>query len=248
MCTIGAINFNQKLILFKNCDLKKDIIFNKPKRLKGKYNYLAFTRKGRPGLWAGINQFGLGIVAADTYTKKIYKTKPYTIYNIFKGYEKTISNHKNVDEALNFLKDFYKNKIKVVPDLVMVADKNKMAVLEFIPPNNFGIQIKKGGYLLRTNQFKILKGGRNKNQDPESHVRFENALKKIKKSKSVNSVISLCRDHTSGPSKFSICRHGKNNEFKTQASVIMTVGKTVKAYYIINKFPCQAKYQTIELC
>lgn len=247
MCTIGAVNISRKLIIFKNCDLKDRVVFNKPKALKGRYYYLAFTRNNRPGLWAGINQFGLGIVAASAYTKKIYKAKPYTIYNIFKGYEKMISNHKSVDEAICFLKNFYKNKIKIVPDIVIIADRNKIAVLEFTPPNNFGIKIKKNGYLLRTNQFQILKGGKNKNQDSESYIRFKNAFKKIKRSKSVNSIINLCRDHTSGPSKFSVCRHGKNNEFKTQASVIMVANKTIRAYYVINNFPCQKKYQIIKL-
>ena len=110
------------------------------------------------------------------------------------------------------------------------------------------IKIKKNGYLLRTNQFKILKGGKNKNQDPESYMRFKNAFKKIKRSKSVDSIINLCRDHTSGPSKFSVCRHGKNDEFKTQASAIMVADKTIRAYYVINNFPCQKKYQLIKLC
>jgi len=248
MCTIGATNNSGKLVIFKNCDLENKVTFNKPQKIKGRYYYLAFTRNNTPGLWAGINQFGLGIVAASVYTKKTYKASPHTTHNIFKGYEKTISNHKNVDEAIRFLKNFYKNKIKIVPDLVMIADRDKMAVLEFTPPNDFGIKIKKNGYLLRTNQFKILKGGKNENQDPESYMRFKNAFKKIKRSKSVDSIINLCRDHTSGPSKFSVCRHGKNNEFKTQASAIMVADKTIRAYYVINNFPCQKKYQLIKLC
>jgi hypothetical protein len=247
MCTIGAIHNSRELIIFKNCDFEKKLLFYKPQKRKGKYHYLAFARNNRPGLWAGINQFGLGIVAADTYTKKTYKEGPHTTNGIFKGYEKTISDYKNVDEALGFLKDFYKNKIKVVPDLVMVADREKMAVLEFIPPNKFGIKIKKNGYLLRTNQFKMLKGGKNKNQDLESYIRFENALKKIKLGKSVNSIINLCRDHTSGPSKFSVCRHGKNNECKTQASAVMIAGAGVTVHYVINNFPCKKRYQIIKL-
>jgi len=249
MCTIGVINNKNKLIIFKNCDLKDKVLFYKPKKRNGKYCYLAFTRNNMPGLWAGINQFGLAIVAADTYTKKIYKSDTQTSNNIFKGYEKTVSDHKNVNEALSFLKNFYKNKIKLVPDIVMVADRDKMAVLEFAPPNSFGIKIKKRGYLLRTNQFKILKGGKNKSRDPESHIRFESALKRIESFESVGSIINLCRDHVNGPSKFSVCRHGKNNEFKTQASAIMVASdKTIEAYYVINSFPCQKKYQTIKLC
>lgn len=246
MCTIGAV-INKGLILFKNCDLKKDVVFFKPKKLEGKYKYLAFTRKGRPGLWAGINEFGLGLVAADTYTKKEYKAKPYTVYNIFKGYEKTIADCKNTDEAISFLKSYYKNKIKVVPDLAIVADKNKIAAFEFAPGNKFGIKFSKN-FILRTNQFKILKGGKNKNEDPESHIRFNNALKIMQKNSSLNSIMELCKDHKNGLSRFSICRHGAKGEYKTKATTIMAANKEVKAYYIINNFPCKKKYQEVKLC
>jgi len=247
MCTIGA-SINKELILFKNCDLTKEVKFDKPKILKGKYKYLAMTRKGKPGCWAGINENGLGIVAADTYTKKEYKSNKKVTENIFKGYEKTISDYKDVKEALEFLKQWYKNKIKKVPDLLVIADRKNMAVFEFTPPNKFGIKIKKKGFVLRTTQFKILKGGKDRKQDPESHIRFDNAFQIIKKSISLKSIKSLCCDHKDGPSKFSVCRHGKKGEYKTGASVIFKVNKNIKAYYIINNNPCKAKYKEVILC
>jgi hypothetical protein len=246
MCTIGAV-LKTELILFKNCDLKKNTLFYQPKIKKGKYKYLAMTRKGRPGCWAGINEFGLGIVAADTYTKKEYMAKPYTTYNIFKGYEKTISDHKNVDDALVFLKDYYKKKIKHVPDLLILGDKKKIAVFEFIPPNKLGIKIKNKGFILRTNQFKLLDGGKNKKEDPESYIRFENALRFVKKA-NLSSIKMLCSDHKDGPSKFSVCRHGKKGEYKTRASVIMTARKNIKSYYILNNNPCNMSYKKVKLC
>ena len=242
MCTIGA-KISRKLTLFKNCDLIEDSNFYKPKIKKGIYKYIAFTREGRPGLYAGINQFGLGIVTADTYTKKIYKAKPHTIYNIFKGYEKTIADYRNVDEGINFLKKYYTSKINV-PDLIILGDKEKIAVLEFIPKKKFGIKIIKKGNILRTNQFKILNGGKNKNEDLESYTRYNNALKIINKN---CSFIKLLKDHHNGPSKFSICRHGKKGEYKSRASVIMVAGKKIKAYYIINNYPCKDLYRKVEL-
>jgi|TARA_B100002003_G_C14049959_1_gene505731 hypothetical protein len=246
MCTIGA-SINNELILFKNCDLTKKTVFYKPKIKKGKYKYLAMTRKGRNGCWAGINENGLGIVAADTYTKKEYKSNKKTTENIFKGYEKTISEYKNTKEALKFLKQYYKNKIKIIPDLFIIADKSNMAVFEFTPPNKFGIKIKKKGFILRTNQFKILKDGKDKKQDPESYIRFDNALRFIKKG-SLNQIKNLCCDHKNGPSKFSVCRHGKKGEYKTGASVIFVVNKDIKAYYVINNSPCKTKYKEVKLC
>lgn len=112
MRTIGAV-YNKGLILFKNCDLAKKINFLKPTVKRAKYRYIVFTRKDMHGVWARINERGLGIVAADTYTKKKYRTEPYTRYNIFKGYEKLISDFRSVDEAEGFLEKYYFTKISV---------------------------------------------------------------------------------------------------------------------------------------
>ena len=103
-------------------------------------------------------------------------------------------------------------------------------------------------FILRTTQFRILKGGKNKNEDPESYIRFGNALNIIKKNSNLKSFMKLCKNHKNGPSKFSICRHGKRKEYKTQASVIMTANKEIKAYYIINNYPCRKKYKEVKLC
>ncbi len=249
MCTIGAALKNKGVILFKNCDLDKKIKFHKPKKERGHFNYIAFTRENRPGIWAGINEFGLGIATADTYTKKKYKAKPYTIHNIFKGNEKTIAENKDVNGAIKFLKKYYKEKIKYVPDLIIVGDKKKIAVFEFTPPNRFGIKIKKKNYILRTNQFKILKGGLSRKEDLQSYTRIDNAKEIMSKSTSLNSIKKLLRNHKTGPSKFSVCRHGKKGESKTQASAIMQADKNrVRAFYVINNFPCKEKYKEIELC
>ena len=247
MCTIGAVLNDKGLSIFKNCDLTKNVTFYKPKKRKGKYKYLGFTRKSRPGIWAGINEKGLGIVSADTYTKKNYKARPWTINKIFQGNEKVISKNKNVKQAIHFLKSKYKNEIKDVPDLIILGDKNNIAVFEFTPPDKFGVKIKEKGYVLRTNQFQILKGGMSRKEDPQSYKRFDRAKELIGKSTNLNSIKSLCKDHKNGPSKFSICRHGKNNEYKTQASAIMTHNKNTKAYYVKNNYPCKEKYKKVKL-
>ena len=242
MCTIGAVYGGKELILFKNCDMVKKGKFYRPKKRKGKYEYLAFTRKGRPGLWAGINEYGLGIVAADTYTKKEYKAKKSVVDEIFRGYEKAIADFKTTDEAVKFLKKFYKSRIKIVPDLLILADRKKATAFEFTPPNKFGLKSVSKGFVLRTNQFKILGGGKNRKEDPESHIRFANALALLKKDSSVKGIERLCRNHRSGPGKCSVCRHGKKGGYKSQASAIMVAGKGVKAHYIINGFPCKQDY------
>lgn len=243
MCTIGA-TIDKETTIFKNCDLIDTTLFYEPKIKQGKCRYIAFSRKGNPGIYAGINEFGLGIVAADTYTKKKYTEEPTTAAYIFNGYEKTVASFKNVDVGLNFLKKYYSSKV-CIPDMLLLADKKKAAVFEFIPEKEFGIKVWSKGVVLRTNQFLILKGGKDRNEDVESYVRYDAATKLLADKISIAEIL---KNHSRGLSKFSVCRHGNKGEFNTQASIIMYAGEKVNAQYVINDSPCHANYKTIELC
>lgn len=130
--------------------------------------------------------------------------------------------------------------------MLILGDRKKIAAFEFSPPNKFGIGVKTKGFVLRTNQFKILKGGKGKKEDPESYSRFINASDFIKKG-SITDIKNLCCDHQDGPSRFSICRHGIEEEYRTMASVIMVIGDKIKINYVLNSKPCRKKYKEIEL-
>lgn len=244
MCTIGGYIDNKTTTTFKNCDLINNTTFFTPVIIQGKYRYIAFQREGRPGIYAGINEYGLSIVAADTYTKKEYEEGPNTVDNIFMAYERTIANHKNIDDALPFLKGFYSTKI-TIPDMIILADRQKIVVIEFTPGMKFGIKECTNGHVARTNQFRILSGGKNRLEDPESFIRYDT----VSKLQTTNEPTPLIlNDHTNGPSQFSVCRHGKRGEFNTQASIILTTDdKTTEAKYIINNHPCNDVYSTVTL-
>lgn len=246
MCTAGAILENKELILFKNLDLKKRVRIFVPKILKGKYKYIGCKRQGRPGIWAGINNQGLGLVATSALTNKKYQTQEKTINKIF--YEKTISNCKNTKEAFKLLKNFYQKEI-FSPDIVLIADFKKALIFEF-SPENLKIKEIKFGFILRTNHFCLLTGAISKNKCPNTYLRYKQAKKILDHNKSFESIKNLCKNHSNGPSINSICCHGKKEKNKTVASVIMKASKDLKnisCYYVINNYPCRAEYKIIKL-
>lgn len=246
MCTIGAV-INKKTILFKNCDLIKITHFYNPEVRQGKYKYIAFSRKGRPGIWAGINEKRLGIVAADAYTKDKYKLKPHTANKIFKAYEKLVADFPNLKTGEKFLKNYYLRKIRV-PDLIIIADKKSAEVIEFTPPNKWITKKIKKGFLVRSNHFILSAGAVKREDDLSTYIRYETAYNLLSKIKTlINGIKNLSKNHQSGPGINSICRHGKKNGYKTQASTIMVADKKISAYYIINQFPCRGKYKKITL-
>ena len=69
MCTIGWVRHEGRTFTFKQCDLTAPTQFFEPEVVPGRAGrYLAFRRKGRPGIWSGVNERGVSFVAADYYT------------------------------------------------------------------------------------------------------------------------------------------------------------------------------------
>jgi len=69
MCTIGAVFTKTGLIMFKNRDLDK-VKNNPPPTVEEnkRYKYIRFgvdERKDFSGIWAGMNEKGVGILGAD---------------------------------------------------------------------------------------------------------------------------------------------------------------------------------------
>ena len=72
MCTIGTVFDGSTVCTFKQCDLTDPTTFYVPEQRQGKAgSYLAMTRAGKPGLWAGANEQGVSFVAADNYTRTL---------------------------------------------------------------------------------------------------------------------------------------------------------------------------------
>ena len=69
MCTIGVAFSGGNICTFKQCDLIPVTRFNEPDVRRGSNGvgtYIAMTRQGSDGIWAGVNDAGVGFVAADS--------------------------------------------------------------------------------------------------------------------------------------------------------------------------------------
>lgn len=116
MCTIGNVftSPNKGIISFKQCDLKSATNFLVPKAAKPNskgISYYPFMREGGKGPWAGINNFGVSFVAADSYLAFDAQQKSVSTdvsQDIFEAYTKILSEYKTAYSAKEYMVDFYK--------------------------------------------------------------------------------------------------------------------------------------------
>lgn len=160
MCTIGSIFKGGVTRTFKQCDLTDPTTFYPPQERSGLAGrYLAMTRQGRPGLWAGGNAHGLIFTAADNYTRSLPKggdAAPHVLSrtsshqqengcvdSLFRAYETVVADFDNAAEAAAFLKDFYLHGDDShpgpfeSPDIALIADREQSLYLEYSPVGDF---------------------------------------------------------------------------------------------------------------
>ncbi|VFQ44606.1 hypothetical protein [Desulfoluna butyratoxydans] len=160
MCTIGTVFDASVVRSFKQCDLTDPTTFYPPEERQGKAGtYLALTRLGRPGLWAGGNTSGVTFTAADNYTReltaresnspfRLVRTNTYqgsnsSVDSLFLAYEKAVADYDNAQDAANSLADFYLNGDAEHPgpfesaDIAMFSDTSQAVYMEYSPIGNF---------------------------------------------------------------------------------------------------------------
>ncbi|ERB62554.1 hypothetical protein N779_25630 [Vibrio coralliilyticus OCN008] len=149
MCTIGAVFDGNQLVTFKQCDLIPVTHFHPPRVRRGQNgveSYIAMTREGSEGIWAGSNDAGVSFVAADSYTTTAanYSTSQGEVQALFEAYEATVRDHTNATEAAMHLTQFYLSMGQATPfpapDIALVsgwADETrtrKVAIfIEYMP-------------------------------------------------------------------------------------------------------------------
>ncbi len=242
MCTIGAV-LGKSLLLFKNRDLKHKKPNPEPCVYEGTYKYIGFGREKGAGVWAGINEKGIGLVASDAHTAKKYPSPKNASELVFGTYAQVLSEAKSVSAAKKLLVDFYET-LKV-PDIVLVAGKKKALVIEYTPEGTRFDSIS-SGFIVRTNHFLLAPGAKPKEKDPDTYARYGRAVELLSENSSLEGVKNLCRDHANGPSLNSVCRHSENN-YNTIYSAIMVSSENVSAHYVANGYPCMGGYKTVSL-
>ena len=160
MCTIGCVYADRAVYTFKQCDLTKETLFYAPEMVRGSAGtYAAFRRQGRPGIWSGLNEYGLCFVAADYYTNsdpgstqaeasgRFLATNTHLEPNddvdrLFKAYESSIADHTNAQSAVAFLADWYLHHGDTTdprhpnfksPDIALLADGQNGIFIEYYP-------------------------------------------------------------------------------------------------------------------
>ncbi len=160
MCTIGTVFDASNVRTFKQCDLTDPTTFYPPQEREGRAGrYLAMTRDGRPGLWAGGNECGLSFTAADNYTRTLPTGRPAAAHvlsrtstnqeendnvdSLFRAYEKAVADYVSAPDAVAFLSDFYLNGDDAnpgpfeSPDISLFSDLEQSTYIEYSPVGDF---------------------------------------------------------------------------------------------------------------
>ena len=260
MCTIGNV-FNpiQKgSISFKQCDLKEDTTFIKPEvvhQTEDRYDdisYLPFKREGSEGCWAGVNNYGVSFVAADSYLELADNDELVlrdVHDDIFTAYLDIISKFKTAKDAADHMITFYKSFMQ--PDILLISDERSSYFIETYNGNVECIE-RTDNFFASTNHFRMLYDGVLYPNNHSTYLRLARAESILQNQPDANGVINVLRDQYYGESVFSVCRKNINTPpqeepFFTQASAIFyTNGHTVNCLYQINGNPREKLYTSIE--
>ena len=261
MCTIGAVFCNGQICTFKQCDLIPVTVFNEPEIRPGKNGvctYTAMTRQGSKGLWAGINDTGVGFVAADSYTTTAanYYTTSDQADALFAAYETSISSHTNAIDAAMYLSNFYQDMGDgnpfPAPDISMItgwqdeAKTQPIAIfIEYMPNpynrNSVRTIERTDGYFASTNNFRLQPDSVNYPANHSTYLRLRRAEMLLQQNPNSNGVRTLLKDQYYGKTELSICRETTyiGQEFHTQATVVFTASVTAEPMceYQINGNP-----------
>jgi hypothetical protein len=256
MCTIGAVFDGAGVFLFKQCDLTVEKEFYSPVPRKQKLPYVAMTREGRPGLWAGINQAGVCFVAADAYTNRTYETPDAAVNALFGAYEAAVANGSSAREAADILEAFYRTGYEKTlfpgPDIALFADRKQAVFIEYTPgPNNHNpireIVIT-SGFFASTNHFRIQPDAVIYESNHSTYLRLKRAETILEKDPSQTGIRTLLTDQHYGASELSICRVAQYpGEYFTQATALFGHRKdSLTLEYQINGNPIDNPLQPYE--
>ena len=260
MCTIGAVFDGSNIVTFKQCDLIPVTTFNSPQVRTGSNGvgkYLAMTRQGSEGIWAGVNSSGVAFVAADSYTTTAanYACTGAQAAALFAAYEASISQYTTATEAANSLISFYQTMGSgtpfPAPDISLIsgwADEERtrpVAIfIEYMPNpfNQASVRViqRTDGYFASTNNFRLQPDSVNYPANHSTYLRLNRAETILQSEPTRQGVKTLLSDQYYGETELSICRETAymGTEFHTQATDVFTVAQSAQVCeYQINGNP-----------
>lgn len=260
MCTIGSSFYRMNGVdvrsVFKQCDLVNPTQFLTPivKTAVNKLGdadmpetirYVAFTRiRGNEcPAWAGINEYGVSFVAADSYLdKNKVSPKKNAVLNsdtVFDMYLRIITSYTSAKEAVMMAKKFYETVeyADLLTDILLIADEREMYFIETVNKKVRIIQ-RNVGHFASTNHCRMFYEAASYEQNHSTYLRLDRAEKILQSRSDINGIGDLLRDSYYGKTVWSVCRYanltglndGKAEKepaeeemFYTQAAVIFTV-------------------------
>lgn len=265
MCTIGAVFDGSSIFTFKQCDLIPETEFYEPDVRSGYGevgSYIAMTRKGSSGIWAGTNDAGVSFVAADSYTTTAanYYTTSNQVEALFAAYEASISSYTTAIDAAASLCNFYQGldaEGKTVsepfpaPDISLItgwADVEQTQLvaifIEYMPNPYNQVSVRTiertDGFFASTNNFRLQPDSVNYPANHSTYLRLNRAETILQNDPTENGIKTLLTDQYYGQTELSICRETDyiGTEFHTQATALFSVGQgTPGCEYQINGNP-----------
>lgn len=260
MCTIGSSFYHMNGVnvqsVFKQCDLVNPTQFltpvvktavNKTKNANAPetIRYVAFTRirGNKCPAWAGINEYGVSFVAADSYLdkNKVSPKKNAVLDSdtVFDMYLRIITSYTTAKEAVMMAKKYYETVeyADLLTDILLIADKKEMFFIETVNKKVRIIQ-RNIGHFVSTNHCRMFYEAVPYEQNHSTYLRLDRAEKILQSRADINGIGNLLRDSYYGKTVWSVCRYanltGLDNVisekkpaeeelFYTQAAVIFTV-------------------------
>ncbi|MBI5496207.1 MAG: hypothetical protein HY904_14385 [Deltaproteobacteria bacterium] len=242
MCTIGSVvdRAGGRIRTFKQCDLPVLTRFLPPSVEEGADGiwYLPFRREGAAGPWAGVNNYGVALVAADAYLDPELNNPSEPEGDALEAYEHVVARFMSAQGAAEFMAGFYEDL--GAPDIVLVSDPREAFLVEYSPTWGVRVAHAEAGFLASTNHFQLLPGGITEDQDPSTHARLARAVDLLGEDPSTDGVHDLLCDQAYGATDLSICRVAERpGGYFTQASVLFEVDEDgrVDCAYQLNGNP-----------
>ncbi len=248
LCTVGSVferessaaQEQQRLLVFKQCDLAAPTHFLEPELREGEggLRYVMFEREGADGPWAGCNSAGLLVVAADAYLDA-EENPPYEPEaSPLPAYAHLLAHCRSAHEAAAYMRGIY--EALGAPDMILVADRTRAVLLECSPTH--GVRELEGdaGWLASTNHFRLLPGAVTPEEDPSTYRRLERAEELLEAEPNLGGVAALLHDQADGETERSLCRVAEEEgQYFTQASVVFSAGEdgSIDCLYLLNGSP-----------
>jgi hypothetical protein len=241
MCTIGCICNapGARQWTFKQCDLVEPTLFLEPEVEEGDdgIRYVAFRREGSNGPWAGFNDCGVGLVAADAYLEDDDEVNPegQLPADLLEAYTQVLEECATLEEAVELMRAFYEASRPA--DIVLLTGPEGAVLVESSPSHGVQLTAVGDGPLVCTNHFLSLPGGVTPGENPSSHLRLARAEEILEEAPDAGGVARLLTDQAYGPTTDSLCRVARDDdEYSTQAAVawVTRADGRVDCAYVLN--------------